>query len=1704
MLAAVKRAEIICQQRGPRYELAPEISHFYHLVRSHTEAMMLAKCAKAERETAERAKNSTMGRRMAEYGKAEARRRAEHSVTKKHEWERRKAEKGRREDTSSTDEAAEVADEGTDEEAEVDADAEPSEEDDGDDEETNEEGGDDADQGAEEDGGAGDDDDRNEGADEGPNEGSGNQDADEGADDGAEGGSGEDANEGEGDEDKADEGADENTSGGDDKGAGAGAEGDGGDTSDGDADEGADEVISEVALDGNGPGCDNGVEGADEPRLPSRTAAPSSNPDAAVCTSPALAGRNADDDDGEEAGDAGDEGIGAGQGASLAANGAGISEDKGDEADQMTTSERERGAVATRSPRGADDHHSLSLTLLVRQEAATIIQAVVRGKTVRDTLALCQRSPRAEVYAFLSRRAGEGTRVEEGAEMADQEAPTEDAWRGASRGCSDDCQPPIATAALLAAWAVEGKRQRRQLVAPCEITYEHQQDAEFNMVIALQGKGGMVVTGCNFLFERRALGPAAKTMLLRCEEGLQLLELEVQYTEDGEIANPIALDEAMGVVGHAHSQLREGKVLAVAVKVKGWGKEGHHYLHRTVLLMDTTDALYYDPTSLVRGEYIRVQCEGFLPYLGGAMRELQLRLITTRGEADACRQGQTPTDASMCNLLSAVAVAAAALPGLAGALSVIRCLQDLGPDILTDVAKYGLPEIWDSAHRDDLRGAASEGRLTPHSLLDPEVYERFETEKTRISGRIVRSLEMKIDEPRAMRVADRDFAVCHDGHTTVYYTVGQGFATVPHRGTDDLSRLLLEGGPGGKLLKWEFDNEREKWTTCVDPHGRYVAAVETTGGVGSVVSRWGSSTVGDLWNQVQCGRTTLRAAIAKATKSTDLTKGEATQVLGGRDQAEACGRHHSLGRPIHCLSVPLKAQVVRLAFDFAGIGVEIDAASECCREIGVKMRNVYLSESHPALRRVLLDNLARDAYDAPLIGERAGFADGSTAATKVAIVYASPPCPQHKNDANGVVTGHDVADTRDGMVAMGATLARGQPSFLILENVPGAERQEGTKFLTRVAEKCGGGSVTVERRCKDLGVPVSGGRVFTIFLNSVTIKYREELVEELTKVERRVRPMLCEWWVDVNLSEKLRPPSKGSSQFVRKMLPKSGWITGRDDAPTKVGELHKGGRFYANIYDGEGAGALFKRPTRLANRMQNFGVYLYRGELYIPTLRGAARYMGISMKRFSGLDTKDQLLAIGNTIPTKLSASVLRPVLEVLVKHPDIEIEGESLREQPPHVRDVVEAHRRRINQPNYVAAYPRGGHSVVDTYEGPLLPLLSVVGVGGAGLTLRAMVATGLFRVAGMVTADRVGAEAVLGPDVRVMDPSSCQCLRANVVVGGLKDMRPEATRAWESAMEGDWLVLQIRYLGKEGSERQEVRQWMQDLCCKKGDNCALDLTELHTGGYNDPVLAQITVATFTVGVVAARKGKAVTAIGLGVCGALISHLLSPGAVMQSAPRGQRLEARKIAPCKEARQKPMVHAITPEGKEVIDTSGPISYPCDALIGDNRLERKSSGRVCVRELFVKERLSLAGIDDEAAIVSILALRSKVRDNEGWLTEFLALEAPPITNRALALRLYQHLVPQVQEAARRMMHGDDASTRGGAPDLRAVLGEECIMVQVDLPDWDVISLAQDRFFSVGRRMLCVPEGTVVKVVGDRRATLREPEGWCEGDAGGGRF
>jgi hypothetical protein len=297
---------------------------------------------------------------------------------------------------------------------------------------------------------------------------------------------------------------------------------------------------------------------------------------------------------------------------------------------------------------------------------------------------------------------------------------------------------PIEIAAQMYAVAVEGKAHRRPHVADHHGTYDTQQRAEVNIVAALVAKGGRVTAGDNYHCDASECGPGNKEAHRRWMDGEQLLEVEVQYDRDGELANVQSLDETVGLIKEAHGHLDEDDVLVVAVLVVGWQLDGSRYLHRTVLLLDRTDGLYYDPTSLVRRRHTRIQCAGFIPYTMEALADT-VEMIVTRGEADVTCQGQTTADAALCNLLSATAVAAATFAGVIGTLPVLRCLQGLSATALTDVARFGLPEAWQQAERD--QDADREGSIMPHSVLDPEAHARCEATRISTVARIVKGLE---------------------------------------------------------------------------------------------------------------------------------------------------------------------------------------------------------------------------------------------------------------------------------------------------------------------------------------------------------------------------------------------------------------------------------------------------------------------------------------------------------------------------------------------------------------------------------------------------------------------------------------------------------------------------------------------------------------------------------------------------------------------------------------------------------------------------------------------------------------------------------------------------------------------------------------------------------------------------------------------------
>jgi hypothetical protein len=301
----------------------------------------------------------------------------------------------------------------------------------------------------------------------------------------------------------------------------------------------------------------------------------------------------------------------------------------------------------------------------------------------------------------------------------------------------------------------------------------------------------------------------------------------------------------------------------------------------------------------------------------------------------------------------------------------------------------------------------------------------------------------------------------------------------------------------------------------------------------------------------------------------------------------------------------------------------------------------------------------------------------------------------------------------------------------------------------------------------------------------------------------------------------------------------------------QIGEIrNKRGEHHCFIYDGESAEAIFKRPTRIANTLKGLGVYLFEGILYVPTVRGAALYMGIDMKLLEGLDKQSQALAIGNMVPTELVVSVVEPVLRLLKKYPEMRYRSEELPAVERDLSDMVGPHLVRFAQPSYQPQYPRQGHTVAEPYRGSDHPRLEAAAIGGAGSTLRGMCELGLYMATAIVTVEGAAARSILGEKVKVILPSAVEeieKLKGDVVIGGLHELTADTRAVY--AMRADWLVLQIRFYGEPGSDTRRVERWLHErLSIKTGGGtergrheCVLEINTIQTGGYGDVIAAQV-----------------------------------------------------------------------------------------------------------------------------------------------------------------------------------------------------------------------------------------------------------------------
>jgi hypothetical protein len=524
------------------------------------------------------------------------------------------------------------------------------------------------------------------------------------------------------------------------------------------------------------------------------------------------------------------------------------------------------------------------------------------------------------------------------------------------------------------------------------------------------------------------------------------------------------------------------------------------------------------------------------------------------------------------------------------------------------------------------------------------------------------------------------------------------------------------------------------------------------------------------------------------------------------------------------------------------------------------------------------------------------------------------------------------------MVILSRIITEGQPLFLVMEGTPGRQLQEPTVFLEDLSTRCGGSSITIERACKASGVRVSGSRVFTVFMNPVAVEHIDELRNSLRLTERKELPPMSKWWKDKQLSGLFR-----KNELQVEMWAPERHSSGREDAPTKIGEIrNKRGEFHCCIYDGETAEAVFKRPTRTANTLKGFGVYLFEGDLYVPTVMGVALYMGIDLALLGGLDKQSQALALGNMVPTELVVSVLEPILQLIKKYPEMRYRSEELPPVESELSNMVEPHLVRYAQPCYRPQYPRQGHTVVQPYRGSDHPRLEAAAIGGAGSTLRGMCELGLYKATAIVTTEGAAARSVLGERVKVILPSASEeveKLKSAVVIGGLHELTSDTRTLYAHVVRADWLVLQIRYYGEPGSDTRRVVQWLSELLAiktkggtEKGRHeCVMEINTIQTGGYGDVIAAQVVVGTYTIGIVATKRGASKVAQGQDDSGSLISHLVSPSDVIGSS--GRRMRIRAPAPQQKRGQEPLVLGKSVGGRDIVDPEGPIAYPCTARKG---------------------------------------------------------------------------------------------------------------------------------------------------------------------------
>jgi hypothetical protein len=403
--------------------------------------------------------------------------------------------------------------------------------------------------------------------------------------------------------------------------------------------------------------------------------------------------------------------------------------------------------------------------------------------------------------------------------------------------------------------------------------------------------------------------------------------------------------------------------------------------------------------------------------------------------------------------------------------------------------------------------------------------------------------------------------------------------------------------------------------------------------------------------------------------------------------------------------------------------------------------------------------------------------------------------------------------------------------------------------------------------------------------------------------------------------------------------------------------------------------------------------------------------------------------------------SVVQQVVDWMKARPGMVDESRDLPALRQGLTDLVEPHLYTLMQPPQVQ---EGG--TVERYDGVQLPRVEVLICGGMGISAKTLTDTGLFKVVGYVGQHAPTVEGLLGHTFKTYHLGNLRTAKAEVMLASFATMDAQVGAHIKALFEADWLVLQLRLHDNDPDNQRHFQGVVRTETSTRElraqtKGTGVRITQFNTGGCGDAAVVHMTIATITRAVVVSQRGAAEPPMAVLDSGEIVTHMVSVGELLRSAPAGSRLSVREPdaqAGSTMAHPSRQIIAHLADGRPVISLNGPDEWPFDSVIGDGRLVKRGDPSVVTREYTLPELLSIFGITDERSVERIRLCVEQGADKRGsgcsaLLYKMLLEEVPPLTNRALGLRIYQGLVPVLQNAAKRAMHGRGSGATAGATD-----------------------------------------------------------------------